>query len=226
VNEDVLSILRPSSRELLPEISADDFAFLCQNARIAFDYLFDVIQKCLNLYQTPDELCSLILSSPNIFPHVSEDEVIYTPFAGISNFASVFPKHTFVGEEVSQVGWALGEVKNFFYQTNASISCEDSMQKYEKYKNIIAFPPLGLKGEMSINNIIQSLWNRLEDCGSMAIIVPTSFLFSSSSTSLRRMLVQERAVRQVCLLPAKILATTSINLAVLTIEKFRTERYY
>lgn len=224
VNEDVLSFLR--AEESVSILSTDDFDFLCQNARVAFDYLYNIIQDRLNYYQIPKELCSLILYTPHIFPQVSENEVIYTPFAGVSSFASVFPNQTFVGEEREQIVWAIGEVMNFFYKTNASISCEDSMQKSEKYNNIIAFPPIGLKGDMSINNIIQSLWNRLEDGGTMAIIVPTSFLFALSSASLRRKLVEEHAIHQVCLLPAKLLSTTSINLAVLTIEKFRAEKYY
>ena len=206
-------------------LSKEDTEFLYANGRVVFDCLFDTIYNHQLIPLVPKEVCSLILSEPLIFSSVDESEEVYLPFAGLSDFAVAMPNQKIVGEENNLQIWALGEVRNFFHGTNATISCCDSMKLSSKHKNIIAFPPLGLRGDMSIDNIIKSLLDRLEVGGTMAILVPKSFLFNSVYDSLRRKLIESYTLRQVSLFPTNLLANTGISFAILTIDNWGNQVY-
>lgn len=223
-NAQVTSVL--GDEEVLSSLlNKEDLDFLYANGRIAFESLFETLTQHHPVTTLPSEVCSLILSEPLMFPPVDEDEVIYLPFAGLSDFAAAKPNLKFVGEEMNQQIWALGEVRNFFYSTNATILCNDSMKLSAKYKNIIAIPPFGMRGDMSIDNIIKVLFERLEVGGTMAIMVPLNFLSAPAYDSLRRMLVKKHALRQVCLFPSNLLSNTSISYAILTIDNWGCEMY-
>ena len=185
-------------------LTEEEFAYLYANGKLAFDSLFDIATTHLNVSVLPTEICSLVFNNPLMFPSIDEGEDVYLPFAGLSDFAVTKPNQKFVGEELDQFVWALGEVRNFFYNTNASIACDNGMGKSTKHKNIIAVPPFGLRGEMSIENIVKTLFDRLEVGGTMLICVPTGFLLNQGQTNtLRRMLIEKHALRQVCLFPSK-----------------------
>ena len=208
-------------------LTEEEFAYLYANGKLAFDSLFDIATTHLNVSVLPTEICSLVFNNPLMFPSIDEGEDVYLPFAGLSDFAVTKPNQKFVGEELDQFVWALGEVRNFFYNTNASIACDNGMGKSTKHKNIIAVPPFGLRGEMSIENIVKTLFDRLEVGGTMLICVPTSFLFNQGQTNtLRRMLIEKHALRQVCLFPSNLLKNTSIPFAVLTIDNWGDSKCY
>ena len=208
-------------------LNEEEFAYLYANGKLAFDSLFDIATTHLNVSVLPTEICSLVFNNPLMFPSIDEGEDIYLPFAGLSDFAVTKPNQKFVGEELDQFVWALGEVRNFFYNTNASIVCDNGMGKSTKHKNIIAVPPFGLRGEMSIENIVKTLFDRLEVGGTMLICVPTSFLFNQGQTNtLRRMLIEKHALRQVCLFPSNLLKNTSIPFALLTVDNWGDSKFY
>ena len=208
-------------------LTEEEFAYLYANGKLAFDSLFDIVTTHLNVTALPTEICSLIFDNPLMFPSIDEREEVYLPFAGLSDFAVTKPNQKIVGEELDQFVWALGEVRNFFYNTNASIACDNGMGKSTKYKNIIAVPPFGLRGEMSIENIVKTLFDRLEVGGTMLICVPTGFLFNQGQTNtLRRMLIEKHALRQVCLFPSNLLKNTSIPFAMLTIDNWGDSKFY
>lgn len=208
-------------------LTEEEFAYLYANGKLAFDSLFDIATTHLNVSVLPTEICSLVFNNPLMFPSIDEGEDVYLPFAGLSDFAVTKPNQKFVGEELDQFVWALGEVRNFFYNTNASIACDNGMGKSTKHKNIIAVPPFGLRGEMSIENIVKTLFDRLEVGGTMLICVPTGFLFNQGQTNtLRRMLIEKHALRQVCLFPSNLLKNTSIPFAMLTIDNWGDSKFY
>ena len=208
-------------------LTEEEFAYLYANGKLAFDSLFDIVTTHLNVTALPTEICSLVFNNPLMFPSIDEGEDVYLPFAGLSDFAVTKPNQKFVGEELDQFIWALGEVRNFFYNTNASIACDNGMGKSTKHKNIIAVPPFGLRGEMSIENIVKTLFDRLEVGGTMLICVPAGFLFNQGQTNtLRRMLIEKHALRQVCLFPSNLLIKTSIPFAILTIDNWGDGKYY
>lgn len=208
-------------------LTEEEFAYLYANGKLAFDSLFDIVTTHLNVTALPTEICSLIFDNPLMFPSIDEREEVYLPFAGLSDFAVTKPNQKFVGEELDQFVWALGEVRNFFYNTNASIACDNGMGKSTKHKNIIAVPPFGLRGEMSVENIVKTLFDRLEVGGTMLICVPTGFLFNQGQTNtLRRMLIEKYALRQVCLFPSNLLKNTSIPFALLTVDNWGDSKFY
>lgn len=208
-------------------LTEEEFAYLYANGKLAFDSLFDIATTHLNVSVLPTEICSLVFNNPLMFPSIDEGEDVYLPFAGLSDFAVTKPNQKFVGEELDQFVWALGEVRNFFYNTNASIACDNGMGKSTKHKNIIAVPPFGLRGEMSIENIVKTLFDSLEVGGTMLICVPTGFLFNQGQTNtLRRMLIEKHALRQVCLFPSNLLKNTSIPFALLTVDNWGDSKFY
>ena len=208
-------------------LTEEEFAYLYANGKLAFDSLFDIVTTHLNVTALPTEICSLIFDNPLMFPSIDESEEVYLPFAGLSDFAVTKPNQKFVGEELDQFVWALGEVRNFFYNTNAFIACDNGMGKSTKHKNIIAVPTFGLRGEMSIENIVKTLFDRLEVGGTMLICVPTGFLFNQGqANTLRRMLIEKHALRQVCLFPSNLLKNTSIPFALLTVDNWGDSKFY
>ena len=174
--------------------------------------------KSSQLSTIPTELSQLVMQQ---LLHVTEKMTVYLPFAGISSFADVCPKAEYVGEEIDGFMWAFGKVKAFFQHSNINISLGDSLHAREKYDTIVSMPPYGIKGDKSIPSIIESLYNRLNDGGQMAVVVPASFLQDTGAQAvlLKKMLLSQNALYRVVLLPEKLLSNTSISTAILLIQR-------
>ncbi len=166
-----------------------------------------------------DELPQLVM---NTFMHVTDKMTVYLPFAGIAPFVDACPNATYVGEEMDEKIWALCKIRAFFRkQNNVRIALADSMDRYEKYDTIVAMPPFGMRGAMSMASIIESLYARLNDGGLMAVVVPAGFLTETSvqATKVKRMLLEQHALYGVELLPGDLFANTSVSVAVLLIQR-------
>lgn len=165
-----------------------------------------------------EELAELVMHN---FMHISEKQTVYLPFAGIGYFADPCPQTSFVGEELDPEIWALATIRAYFRHSKVKISMGDSLRTAEKHNTIVAMPPFGMRGEMSTPAIIESLYNRLNDGGQMAIVVPAGFLFdvSTSAVRVKKMLLEQGALYRVVLLPSELLANTAISIAVLLIQR-------
>lgn len=165
-----------------------------------------------------EELAELVMHN---FMHISEKQTVYLPFAGIGYFADPCPQTSFVGEELDPEIWALATIRAYFRHSKVKISMGDSLRAAEKHNTIVAMPPFGMRGEMSTPAIIESLYNRLNDGGQMAIVVPAGFLFdvSTSAVRVKKMLLEQGALYRVVLLPSELLANTAISIAVLLIQR-------
>ena len=167
----------------------------------------------------PDELAELVMH--HLMFLEDSKETIYLPYAGIASFADQCKEATFVGEEQNEEIWAIAQVRAFFRHSKVNISLGDSLHAKEKYNTIVALPPFGLRGELSMPSIIESLFNRLLDGGRMALVVPASFLSETGvqASRVKKMLLEEHALERVVLLPANLLANTSMSTAILLIQK-------
>lgn len=174
--------------------------------------------KSAQISTVPVELSQLVMQH---MLHVTEKMTVYLPFAGISSFADVCPKAKYVGEELDGFMWAFGKVKAFFQHSNINISLGNSLHAREKYDTIVSMPPYGIKGDMSISSIIDSLYNRLNDGGQMAVVVPASFLqdTGAQTVQLKKMLLSQNALYRVVLLQEILLSNTSIGIAILLIQR-------
>ena len=222
-NPDVLNILNVDTFNS-SIFSQEKLDILVQEPLSVYEYILEIAGKD-SILQIPNEVCYLILNADRAVMTLGKGETIYTPFAGLSDFAAHFPSCHFVGEEKNLQTWALGEVKSYFSHKNTKITCEDFLHKKEKYDNIIATPPFGLQGEYAIHKIIDNLYDRLNPGGNMVVIVPPSFLFETRSNELRRKLILEHALTEVILLPSHLFKYTGIATAILSLHKPMQTKY-
>ena len=201
-------------------ISQDDLNTFIQYGNELSHYVLTIRRFSLRYAATmSDELQRLIMHN---LLHVSENTTVYLPFAGIASFVDVCPNATYIGEELDETIWALGKIRAFFMQqANVHIACANSLEAQDKYDTIVAMPPFGMRRDTSILAIIESLYNRLNDGGQMAIVVPAGFLIEVSNKAgrLKKMLLEEHALYRIVLLPGDLLTNTSISIAILLIQK-------
>lgn len=183
------------------------------------DYILSVRRpKSPEIPVVPNELTQLVMDN---LLHVSEKSTIYLPYAGKCSFAEACPNASYVGEELDPLNWAIGKVCAFFKHIHADIDQNDSFNRKEKYDTIVTMPPFLFRDEKNLASIIESLYERLNDGGQMAVIVPAGFLFDVRAQyhRVKKMLLEQQALYQVVLLPAALLSSTNVSLAILLIQK-------
>lgn len=201
-------------------ISQDDLNTFVQYGNELSHYVLTIRRFSLRYAATmSDELQRLIMHN---LLHVSENTTVYLPFAGIASFVDICPNATYIGEELNETIWALGKIRAFFMQqANVHIACANSLEAQDKYDTIVAMPPFGMRRDTSIPAIIESLYNRLNDGGQMAIVVPAGFLIEVGvkAARIKKILLEQHALYRVILLPGDLLANTSISVAILLIQR-------
>ena len=214
----VLEILKVDSFDH-SKITQKDLDTFIQHSKELVDFVLTGRRYSTRYAATmSDELAELIMHN---FMHISDKSTVYLPFAGIASIADQCPDASYVGEELDDEIWALAQVRAFFYMNNVRLNLGNSLYVGEKYDTIVAMPPFGMKGEMSISSIVESLYNRLNDGGQMAVVVPASFLqdTGAQAAKLKKMLLSQNALYRVVLLPSEMLVNTAISIAVLLIQR-------
>lgn len=214
----VLDVLRVHDFES-KAISQAELDYFIQNCQVLVDFVLDSRRYCTRYAATmSEELAELIMHN---FMHISEKSTVYLPFAGIASFADQCPDASYIGEELDDDIWALSQVRAFFYHHNLRLKLGNSLYAVEKYDTVVAMPPFGMKGEMNISSIIESLYNRLNDGGQMAVVVPASFLqdTGTQAAKVKKMLLSQNALYRVILLPNEMLRNTAVSIAVLLIQR-------
>lgn len=166
----------------------------------------------------PQELSQLIMKN---LLHLYVNGTIYLPYAGVASFAEALPGATYVGEEINPTFWALGKVCAFFKHLHLNIERGDSSVKEEKYDTIVTMPPFMFRGDANLASILESLFNRLNDGGQMAVVVPAGFLFDVRKEyhRVKKLLLEQHALYRVVLLPPSLLSNTNTSFAVLLIQR-------
>lgn len=214
----VLEILKVDSFDH-SKITQKDLDTFIQHSKELVDFVLTGRRYSTRYAATmSDELAELIMHN---FMHISDKSTVYLPFAGIASIADQCPDASYVGEELDDEIWALAQVRAFFYMNNVRLNLGNSLYAGEKYDTIVAMPPFGMKGEMSISSIVESLYNRLNDGGQMAVVVPASFLqdTGAQAAKVKKMLLSQNALYRVVLLPSEMLVNTAISIAVLLIQR-------
>lgn len=200
-------------------ISQEELDYFIQHSKELVDFVLTGRRYSTRYAATmSDELAELIMHN---LMHISDKSTVYLPFAGIASIADQCPDASYVGEELDNEIWALAQVRAFFYMNNVRLNLGNSLYAGEKYDTIVAMPPFGMKGEMSISSIVESLYNRLNDGGQMAVVVPASFLqdTGAQAAKVKKMLLSQNALYRVVLLPSEMLVNTAISIAVLLIQR-------
>ncbi len=147
----------------------------------------------------------------------------YNPFSGLASYEIALPEYHFFGEELNSETWALSQIRLHAHGISSSIINKDffSDGKKEQYKGIITTSPFGMPGDRSIEKVIAKLYDMLEEKGQLVMVVTPGFLFGSgrSTFETRKRLLEDKAVTDVILLPEGLFPRTSIQVALLVVEK-------
>ena len=208
-------------------LTENEIAFLSCHLDKVYDLI--VLSNSLNSYpktgvfSQPKEVTDFMLKVA-AFP---EDYVVYNPFAGVNSFATSLPNNIVIGEEINPTTWALGQIRLFIHTLNkTTIKLGDSflnLNNEEKYKAIITSPIYLKETGREISDIIEKLYNKLEDGGKLVSLVTSSFLSQKDNhtKALRERLINEKAVASVVMLPSNIFVGTSVAQAMIVLEKNR-----
>ena len=160
-----------------------------------------------------------------------KDVTVYNPFAGADSYAVTLPNRV-VGEEINSISWAIGQIRLFANaaEKRSNIILGDSfesMKSNEKFSAIITSPAYLKYEGHEISDIVRILYDKLEDGGKIACIVPTSLLFRKDTKAriIREELICEKAIASVVLLPQNIFTGTSVSQAVVVLTKGVENQY-
>ena len=154
-----------------------------------------------------------------------ENVTVYNPFSGANSYAIALPNHV-VGEEINRTTWALGQIRLFANNADnhADITLGDSfgsMKSNEKFSAIITSPVYLMDEGHEISDIVNMLYDKLEDGGKLVCIVSAGFLFRKDRKvrTVRDRLIKDRAISSVTMLPSNIFTGTGVSQAALVITK-------
>lgn len=174
----------------------------------------------------PKEVTDFICQSLNI----PEDVVVYNPFSGTASYAVSLPNPV-VGEELEPVTWALAQIRLAGNKVNPETAINwgdsfESMSDSEKYKAIVSSPSYLTQKGHEIFDIVERLYEKLEDGGKMICVVTSQFLSANSGgcQRVKERLIAEKAIKSVITLPENIFANSSISQAILILEKGGNEQ--
>ena len=150
---------------------------------------------------------------------------VYNPFSGANSYGITL-KNNVIGEEINPITWALGQIRLFANKANTrvKIKMDDSFTSIDtpvKYKAILSSPVYLKEKGHEISDIVEKLYDKLDNGGKLVCIVSAGFLFQKDNhtRTIRERLLKERAVTSVVMLPSNIFANSSVSQAVLTLEK-------
>ena len=154
-----------------------------------------------------------------------ENVTVYNPFAGSNSYAIALPNHV-VGEELNSTTWALGQIRLFanHAEQRTDITLGDSFTSIgspEKFSAIITSPVFLIEEGHEISDIVNMLYDKLEDGGKLVCIVSAGFLVRKDRKvrTVRDRLIKDRAISSVIMLPSNIFTGTGVSQAALVITK-------
>lgn len=150
---------------------------------------------------------------------------VYNPFSGANSYGITL-RNNVIGEEINPITWALGQIRLFANKANnrVNIKIDDSFKSIDtpvKYEAIISSPVYLKEKGHEISDIVEKLYDKLEDGGKLVCIISAGFLFQKDNHTriIRERLLKERAVASVVMLPSNIFANSSVSQAIIIIEK-------
>lgn len=158
-----------------------------------------------------------------------QDTIVYNPFAGANSYAIALPNPV-VGEERIAETWALGQIRLFAAgaTSRTNIKLGDSfatMSDDKKYKAIITSPAYLMEKGQRIGDIVSHLYDKLEEGGTLVCLVSSGFLFDRSAISIRKRLIEDKAIKCVITLPSNIFTGTGASQSALVISKGTMNEY-
>lgn len=224
-DERVLNIMKSYYDDFNKSIIApEELDFLSENIGQLFDLVVNPTTYSHSedsSFIQPKEVTDFICSTLNI----SDDIVVYNPFAGTASYAVSLPNPV-VGEELDPITWALAQIRLAGNKVNPQTVINwadsfESMSDSKRYKVIVSSPSYLTQKGHEIFDIVEKLYDKLEDGGKMICVVTSQFLNSNSDgyQRVKERLIAEKAIKSVITLPDNIFANTSISQAIIVLEK-------
>ncbi len=211
-------------------INDDEMVFLSQHLEELFQSIIsanDIAYQPISGFIQPQEVTNFMCEIAS-FP---KNAVVYNPFSGANSYA-VALSNTVEGEENNADTWAIGQIRLFAVgatpRTNIKLGDSFlSMDETKKYKAIISSPVYTHEKGQQIGDIVGNLYDKLEDGGTLACIVTTSFLFQQSGISkkIRERLIGDKAVKAIITLPSNIFAGTDVSQSAIVLTKGIVNEY-
>lgn len=205
-------------------LSEKELMFLSAHLNEVFNEVLDfgdIKMATVTGFIQPQEVTDFVCKMAE-FP---ENITVYNPFAGADSYGLALPNKV-IGEELDPLCWALGQIRLFANNAleRVDISLADSfdrMKNEKKYSAIVCSPAYLHEKTHRIEDIIRLLYDKLDNGGTLACLVPGNFLRGSSKgqISVREMLIEHKAISGVFLLPSNIFTGSSIPQALIIITK-------
>lgn len=156
---------------------------------------------------------------------------VFNPYAGIGSYAlSLKGSFEYIGEEITPLYAAIGNIRLKANHINGKIEVADSvvgLDKKEGIDAVIATPPFGLRledihqrhGQFPSHDSFLLHWLSERDCNSVAICRAGICLGSFSGRILRKELVDKQCIDKIILLPANIFPMTAVSTVIFVLNK-------
>lgn len=222
-NPDIINVLQSYTYQE-GIISKEDEAILVTNYRDTVEFI------CNDIAKYPEELTTFTIEY--FKAHINncannKNITIYTPFSGLCSLAVKMPDAHFTGEEADKVIWAISQIRLHAYNITAEIVNEDSLNNIQnhsrKYNYIVCAHSFGI-ADYPEEKIISDLYEKLENGGSMAIVVTSSFLVNTKTRHIWTRLVKDCSMKALYLMPDGLFKQTPAGCALLIIEKREKEK--
>ena len=172
---------------------------------------------------------------------VSENSLVYNPFAGLASFGVYLKDNVnYVGQELNSLVWSLGTLRRIAYKkSNGYFLHEDSISEWvhqTEFDLIISAPPFGKvnlfkkRPDIGIKScdqyVVEKGLESLKDDGKLVVLVAESFLFGSGAyIPVRKRLIEEDLVRTIISLPPGIFYPFSgIKSSILVLDRNKKEK--
>lgn len=200
-----------------------------ENVLLAFDYILKKIQKTYGmqggLFYQPQEITQLVGKLLN-----AQEGSVCNPYAGTASYSSIIGENcTYVGQEFSHLNSYIAKLYLLISNKRNAIierGNPDSIIKntIQVYDNFVSTPPFGLRipdheyRAVELHYLNQS--SRLTKNKSIGVY-PASICYSNNSSNRQVLtkLVEEDILDTVILLPTNIFSNTSIETAIIVINK-------
>lgn len=168
-------------------------------------------------YALPKEVVSAVVQTADF----KETDTIYNPYAGLCSFGIALCNNRVIAEEIDEEMLMLAYVRLAFNDNNVVLRNIDSLNNnddIQHFNNVIAALPIN-KSVSEYVQIIYHLYNRLNNNGKLCIVIPTLFLTSQEATGIRKKITDDKSIKNIFVLPNKILSSSLESLSILVIEK-------
>lgn len=228
VYREVHSILNDRILTLETILEKEECDILAKEIAAVVNDCFDFYSRSIRSSEeieasTPKEIIAFI----NELYHPNANSTVYTPFMGIGSHILQSPSDIqFVGEEISDVTWALAQINMYASSRRANIIHGDSFDELKKkdisFDSILLMPPFGLRDDErnEYSAVIDAIENKLKHNGCLIALLPLSFAYAhhGAAFALRKYLIDHRYLSAIMTLPP-VLGGTNIKPCLLFIEK-------